>query len=233
MSDIILEMPKSRVYVFTDEAGRITRIEGEYSLPDDLTGWTLIDEGEGDRYNLAQSNYLDKPLITQDGIYQYKLINSTLIERSKEEIATEREIKNFTRNQQDKLVTLSAACNQTITGGMDVETTEGIEHFSLEETDQINLTTALSAIEQGAKGYPYHADKKLCRMFTAVELKAIAKKATAHKLYHTTLCNHLLILARRATTTAELDKITYSADCLPPDLAENMKKILVAAGITE
>jgi hypothetical protein len=99
MSDIILEMPKSRVYVFTDEAGRITRIEGEYSLPDDLTGWTLIDEGEGDRYNLAQSNYLDKPLITQDGIYQYKLINSTLIERSKEEIATEREIKNFTRNQ--------------------------------------------------------------------------------------------------------------------------------------
>lgn len=54
--------------------------------------------------------------------------------------------------------------------------------------------------------------------------------ATAHKLYHTTLCNHLLILARRATTTAELDKITYSADCLPPDLAENMKKVLTAAG---
>lgn len=139
----------------------------------------------------------------------------------------------FDEIQTQKLSSLSEICNQTIVAGMDVETTEGIEHFSLEETDQINLTTALSAIEQGAKGYPYHADKKLCRMFTAVELKAIAEKATAHKLYHTTLCNHLLILARRATTTAELDKITYSADCLPPDLAENMKKILVAAGITE
>lgn len=139
----------------------------------------------------------------------------------------------FEEIQIEKLSSLSETCNQTIVAGMDVETTEGIEHFSLEETDQINLTAALSAIEQGAKGYPYHADKKLCRMFTAVELKAIAKKATAHKLYHTTLCNHLLILARRATTPAELDKITYSADCLPPDLAENMKKILVAAGITE
>ena len=116
---------------------------------------------------------------------------------------------------------------------MDVETTEGVEHFSLEETDQINLTTALSAIEQGAKGYPYHADKKLCRMFTAVEIKAIAEKATAHKLYHTTLCNHLLILARRATTTAELDEITYSADCLPLDLAQNMQKVLAASGVTE
>ena len=144
----------------------------------------------------------------------------------------EEELDNrpFEEIQTEKLSNLSEICNQTIVAGMDVETTEGTEHFSLEETDQINLTTALSAIEQGAKGYPYHADKKLCRMFTAVELKAIAEKATAHKLYHTTLCNHLLILARRATTTAELDKITYSADCLPPDLAENMKKVLVAAG---
>ena len=139
----------------------------------------------------------------------------------------------FDEIQTQKLSSLSEICNQTIVAGMDVETTEGIEHFSLEETDQINLTTALSAIEQGAKGYPYHADKKLCHMFTAVELKAIAEKATAHKLYHTTLCNHLLTLTRRATTTAELDKITYSVDCLPLDLAENMKKILVAAGITE
>lgn len=148
-------------------------------------------------------------------------------------IEEEPDNRPFEEIQTEKLSNLSEICNQTIVAGMDVETTEGTEHFSLEETDQINLTTALSAIEQGAKGYPYHADKKLCRMFTAVELKAIAKKATAHKLYHTTLCNHLLILARRATTTAELDKITYSADCLPPDLAENMKKILVAAGITE
>ena len=148
-------------------------------------------------------------------------------------IEEESDNRPFEEIQTEKLSNLSEICNQTIVAGMDVETTEGMEHFSLEETDQINLTTALSAIEQGAKGYPYQADKKLCRMFTAVELKAIAEKATAHKLYHTTLCNHLLILARRATTTAELDKITYSADCLPPDLAENMKKILVAAGITE
>lgn len=223
--------PKSKVYVLIDSNNHITRIEGQYSLPLDLTDWILIDEGYGDKYNLAQTHYFDKPLITQDGIYQYKLIGTTPIERSEEEIAAERETKNFTKNQQDKLVALSTACNQAIINGMDVETTEGTEHFSLEETDQINLTTAVSAIEQGAKGYPYHADKKLCRMFTAGEIKSIAESATAHKLYNTTLCNHLLMLARRATTTAELDAITYSADCLPIDLAENMKKVLVASGV--
>lgn len=225
-----MTITNSKVYIQTDPAGRILRCEGGYTTPSDLTDWILIDEGYGDKYNLCQAHYFDKPLIMQDGIYQYKLVGTTPIERSEEEIAAERETKNFTKNQQDKLVALSIACNQAITNGMDVETTEGTEHFSLEETDQINLTTALSAIEQGAKGYPYHADKKLCRMFTAVELKIIAEKATAHKLYHTTLCNHLLILARRATTTAELDKITYSADCLPLDLTENMKKVLAAAG---
>lgn len=223
--------PKSKVYVLIDSNNHITRIEGQYSLPLDLTDWILIDEGYGDKYNLAQTHYLDKPLIMQDGIYQYKLVGTTPIERSEEEIAAERETKNFTKNQQDKLVALSTACNQAIINGMDVETTEGTEHFSLEETDQINLTTAVSAIEQGAKGYPYHADKKLCRMFTAEEIKSIAENATAHKLYNTTLCNHLLMLARRVTTTAELDAITYSADCLPIDLAENMKKVLVASGV--
>lgn len=144
----------------------------------------------------------------------------------------EEEIK-FQEAQLNKVAELSAACNQAITAGMDVETTEGTEHFSLEETDQINLTAALSAVEQGAKGYPYHADKKLCRMFTAVEIKSIAETATKHKLYHTTLCNHLLIWARRVTKAEELEQITYTAENLPTDLAENMAKVLAASGVSE
>ena len=60
---------RSRVYILLDEQGRVTRIEGEYSLPADLTGWTLIEEGAPcDRLNLAQSCYLDRPLYTEDGL---------------------------------------------------------------------------------------------------------------------------------------------------------------------
>lgn len=56
------------------------------------------------------------------------------------EYTIEEELDNrpFEEIQTEKLSSLSEI--------MDVE---GIEHFSLEETDQINLTTALSAIEQG------------------------------------------------------------------------------------
>ena len=129
----------------------------------------------------------------------------------------------------DKLEELSSSCNATITAGMDVDTTQGTEHFALEETDQINLTTALSAVQSGAAGYPYHADGQLCRLFTAAEIQAIAAASVRHKLYHTPLCNHLLTWARRSETKEELSGITYSADGMPEDLAANMAAVLAAA----
>lgn len=126
----------------------------------------------------------------------------------------------------DKEQEISLACNQAIVAGMDVETSKGLEHFSLQETDQINLTTATNAIQQGLTEYPYHADGQLCRMFTAEEILSIANAATKHKLYHTTLCNHLLTWIRRAETKEELDGIIYGEEVLPEDLAANMVYIL-------
>lgn len=129
----------------------------------------------------------------------------------------------------DKEAELSAACNAAIVSGLDVETSRGTEHFALQETDQINLTAAYNAILSGAAAYPYHADGQLCRMFTAAEVTAISNASISHKLYHTTLCNHLLTWARRAETAEELGGITYSADGLPEDLAANMTQVLAAA----
>lgn len=87
----MFEMPKSRVYILLDEKERIVRIEGEYSLPSDLTGWVLIDEGYGDRYSLAQSHYLDGGLYTMQGIPRYKYEGGACVLRSEAEIAADRD----------------------------------------------------------------------------------------------------------------------------------------------
>lgn len=64
---------KSHVYILTDDAGRVLRLEGEYSLPADLTGWTLIEEGPAcDRLNLAQTHYLNGPLYDYQGRPRYR-----------------------------------------------------------------------------------------------------------------------------------------------------------------
>ena len=87
-----IEIQKSKVYVLLDEQNCITRIEGQYSLPADLTGWTLIEEGAlCDRLNLAQSHYLDGGLRTLDGILRWKYEDGACVLRSEAEIAADRD----------------------------------------------------------------------------------------------------------------------------------------------
>lgn len=88
-----MEIQKSKVYVLLDEKSRVLRCEGGYTMSniDDVSKWTYIDEGTGDRYNLCQSNYFDKPLMTMDGAYRYKLVDGKPVECTPEEIAAQEE----------------------------------------------------------------------------------------------------------------------------------------------
>lgn len=81
----------SKVYIKIDDNNRVVRVEGGYTTPADLTGWIEIDEGTGDKYNLCQSHYLEKGLMTEDGIYQYKYENGEVVERTQEEIEADRQ----------------------------------------------------------------------------------------------------------------------------------------------
>ena len=85
------EMPKSRVYIQTDSDGRILRCEGEYTLPANLDGWTLIEEGPPcDRLNLAQSHYFPGGLYTMDGIPRYRWDGTQAALRTEKELDADR-----------------------------------------------------------------------------------------------------------------------------------------------
>ena len=81
-----METMKSKVYVLTDERNRIIRCEGGYTTPADLAGWTEIDEGEGDRYNLCQTHYFEGGVYNERGIPLYKLIDGKPTPRTAAEI---------------------------------------------------------------------------------------------------------------------------------------------------
>ena len=81
-----MDIIKSKVYVRTDERNRIIRCEGGYTTPEDLSGWTEIDEGAGDKFNLCQSHYFAGGLYTLDGIPRYKLQDGKPVERTEAEI---------------------------------------------------------------------------------------------------------------------------------------------------
>ena len=61
----------SKVYVLVNSEGFITNVcsnlTGNY-----LEGWTLYDEGEGEKYDYPQNCYFELPLIDENGNYRYK-----------------------------------------------------------------------------------------------------------------------------------------------------------------
>lgn len=81
---------KSKVYILFDSEGRITRCEGGYTTPQDLTGWQYIDEGNGDKYNLCQSHYFGGGLYTMDGICRWKYVDGAAVLRTDAEIEADR-----------------------------------------------------------------------------------------------------------------------------------------------
>ena len=74
-----------KVYVKTDETGRIISVNSDAFLTS-TADWTQIDEGEGDRYHHAQGNYFPQPIMTEAGVYRYKLVDDQVVERTAEEI---------------------------------------------------------------------------------------------------------------------------------------------------
>lgn len=143
-------------------------------------------------------------------------------------IEPEPPVETLEEVKKKKIDEVDLACMNAIIDGVDVELPTGAEHFSLEETDQINLTAALTMVEQGAPSYPYHADGNLCRLYTADEIKAISAAAMTHKLYHTTYCNHLFNWIERLETAEEIEAIYYGVE-LPEDLQANMTEVLASA----
>lgn len=73
-----------KVYVKTNTDGIITAINSSAFLSD-TTGWTEIDEGSTDKYHHAQGHYLDNPIVDDFGLYNYKLVDNKLVERTAED----------------------------------------------------------------------------------------------------------------------------------------------------
>ena len=124
---------------------------------------------------------------------------------------------------------MSMACQAAIESGVDVEVSTGTEHFSLDSTDQMNLTNMNILVSAGVSGYPYHADGKVCRVYNAEEITKIATAATQWVTANTTLNNSLVAWINRIETEEELDTVEYSVEALPEDLKKAYYEIVTQA----
>lgn len=225
-----MKPPYNRHYIAVDERGRITEGWSDGPHPGrDTSGAICIDGEGGYQFRLLPGGEENPPLSAEDGVPLYRWDGETAVPRTREEIEADR-APSLELVQAEKLAQLSAACNAAIVAGCGVELPDGSAgHISLTAEDQINLTNAHAAVAAWAQAYPYHLDGGLCELYPAGAVQAMARAATAHKLYHTTYYNHLAAWVRRCKSVEEVSAITYGA-ALPEDLEEHMEAILSAAG---
>lgn len=73
-------MGEYKVYVSLQD-GYITSINSNIFLSEEeMSTMTEIDQGQGDKYAHAQSQYLEKGLVDEQGRYNYKCVNGKVVE---------------------------------------------------------------------------------------------------------------------------------------------------------
>nr|DAY84718.1 MAG TPA: hypothetical protein [Caudoviricetes sp.] len=81
-----------RVYINKDSKNNITSINSEIFLSqEEIQTMIEIDKGQGDKYAHAQGMYLEKGLVDKYGRYNYKYVNSKVVEVTEAEKPTIKE----------------------------------------------------------------------------------------------------------------------------------------------
>lgn len=126
-----------------------------------------------------------------------------------------------------KIAEMSSDCNAAITGGVDVELSDGVTyHYSLTLEDQLNLMNLQAMVASGAETVPYHADGEECRYYSAADFSAIAAAATAWKLYQESYFNSLRGYIQAMDTVEEIDAVTYGME-IPAEYQTDVLKNLI------
>lgn len=104
------EMQPYIVYVKLDDANRITAVNSSAFLRD-VTGWTEIDSGYGDKYHHAQGNYFPMSIMDERGVYRYRLEDGQPVERTQEEMDADYVPPAHQPSESERIAQLEAALN--------------------------------------------------------------------------------------------------------------------------
>ena len=76
------------VYILVDDANRIIVVDSDL-YKKDFDGWIKIDEGDDEKYALAQTEYFEGGAFTKEGVPRYSYIDGSPTLRSDEDIQTD------------------------------------------------------------------------------------------------------------------------------------------------
>lgn len=204
------------VYVKINESNYIISINSSVFLSD-TSEWIEIDRGSGDKYHHAQGNYFENIIITESGAYRYKLVDGKPEECSEEEIREQEEalkpVVTLEGLKEEKLASLSVACEEAINNGASVKLSNGqTKSFSYNIKDQNNISEMFNAVQMGATAYPYHADDEGCEIYSAEDIILIYTTLSGLKTMQTTYYNQLKQYVQSLNDAQEIMEVQYGQE---------------------
>lgn len=131
---------------------------------------------------------------------------------------------------------ITRARDDIIAAGVDVTTSYGVEHFTLNEKDKTLLLGIYAMVQSGVTSYPYHSinlssrSTNICTVYSSEDIAKIATAAFGFITYHESYANVLLNWLERETDPEVAKTIVYGAE-LPSDLQSYLDMLLTTAGI--
>lgn len=125
-----------------------------------------------------------------------------------------------------KIKELSEACSSVIYNGTDIPIAEdNIQHFTLTEQDQLNLSGIGLELLMGAEKVAWHEDDETvpCQYYTPEQAQLIIGTLTVMKGYHITYFRDLRIYVHSLQTVGEVNAIEYGF-ALPEEFKSQVLK---------
>ena len=133
-----------------------------------------------------------------------------------------------------KIREMDEKCNAVIAHGVDVETTQGVEHFRMSDYDLPKITS--NCIDANI-GYPtlYHSHDENgnandCRVFMPEEMLMVGSYVKAHMIFHTSYYNQLKKHIQGMSDVSEILSVYYLTP-LPQERFEYLLDIFTQVGI--
>lgn len=110
-----------------------------------------------------------------------------------------------------KINKLDTICENTIQAGMDIQLSTGVRKFTLDDHDQLNLTSIGFELLMGATQVSWHIDDEAehCEYFSNTDALLIINTLSIFKKYHITYFRDLRIYIRDMTSVEDVNNAYY------------------------
>lgn len=174
------------MYIQTNDNNEIIQFIKVGNKPE-INGYEIDNDTDIDILrNIFSYKFIDGEFILKDGAQQEKL----------------------KRVQEAKINALNNICHEQIVSGFDH--TDG-HHYSLQETDQLNLQ-ALSLMASQGQPTSWKYDNGVCQFYTPEEMLALTGYATKYIMYHSTYYNQLKDQIKKMTSIDDIIAINYGVE---------------------